>query len=1362
MGQTFSLLVFRVGLVLSRRFQKENENKADLVVAHKAFQSFWCFFCRLCADEGYVVEAIVNIFPHPPPLVVVEPGTKMTMDEYEEHNTQDISQLDTTGSFRRNYDGSGNNPQRPWLGQGGRPYGNITGYKRTNIEFPPAREIIVAINKRVRFSPAPNYTNSLPPWIAFVAIHDFFRSDTGRGEDGDGIEHPTWNVHSSYLDQQVLYGFNEKTAKMIRTFKDGKLKPDAIADQRLTRLRQPLAILALFNRNHNYICEQLKARYGYRFRTDEELYHQARLINNICYISIILRDYAGSILGHIPKKGTSVPDPRGKFFTPKGMHLTMEFLFLYHFHPTVPESVPSLVKLQQRAEVGDSSNPLNLDATLLEIVSSPSGRFGPNNCPDFLIPHDIAALERSRGAGLGGWNDFLESIGRKRLKKFSQFSSDLEIRDILSKSYAHPDDVELLVGLTCHDPSHRGWGAPEILGESILSDAFGSIVNDRFYTTDYTPENYTEWGFQYGDEMSLAQLINQFTGVSLPPTIDTGKIVGLRDVGKADKYNRFPLGIKNELVKYYAQYHYYLNERQRVAGQSVFRIHLGMSGVMVRDHQAGKYYIQAPLDVLEREATVRKRFHFTKVSDYISGPDPRCPITLYASGRDHEVSRGFIEAVLAYRRPFMWDGCQEALSELFSEWEGRSSLDWRECVQQAGNRCCWKYLFDLTPTNEMLDRFHKGLAYVETDSSVLNWYSRKQFEDDYQTREDTKYVKTSRFYPFYLELAKEFGIKPSHVPIVLAFVATGNPLAIFSVYPLITFLHLRYDWYGKDLMKELQKSPHTSNFIMNNQLLDGFFWESLRLWPVPQYLNKIAKRDFPLPSSEGYFKIQKGDVLLCDLQSCFRDPKVFENADKFDPTRFLRKPELKEEIWPFGWLPNQANPYGCAARSSQDSDMLWKVVVSRLVATLTFEYIDKERVAVGPDFQDDFRTIFGEKSVEPLFKCRIMNVRPNPMAPSVVLEKIPEMDGIRTRKKFLSRMKDAVVKKKKNCCPFLSSAPQNGSNSDEEDNEEEDEEEELRNTGKRSFLALSNLSLNGGQNHTFGRRDHPDLVPLVFGYGGLPLEYQANSFAGYQAVVEQKLDGVCIQVQVTLDQEVVCFGEEQLFEKTGKTGKIAELTWHQLRHLQVTTTNPYNPSCPYPTRETIPLLSDVLKILSGKMLVVVEVVNFHANSPGDNKGRVVAKVILDSKMTQTCLLLSNDIVILESAKSFSSHTFHCGVHAIKNQNRGFLAEASAKWFQEGETGIIFNDPFEQHISDSSFADWLIRSQTVAGKLKTSAVSIDSTFLSATRLRQFASQGYIVGVTCSPTSSIPEQDNFLDFLSKNRRGWGTTKAEWWPR
>lgn len=68
----------------------------------------------------------------------------------------------------------------------------------------------------------------------------------------------TINDTSSYLDLSPLYGNNLEDQTNMRTFKDGKLKPDCYNERRILALPPGVSVLLImFNRFHNNAAEQL-------------------------------------------------------------------------------------------------------------------------------------------------------------------------------------------------------------------------------------------------------------------------------------------------------------------------------------------------------------------------------------------------------------------------------------------------------------------------------------------------------------------------------------------------------------------------------------------------------------------------------------------------------------------------------------------------------------------------------------------------------------------------------------------------------------------------------------------------------------------------------------------------------------------------------------------------------------------------------------------------------------------------------------------------------------------------------------------------------------------------------------------------
>ena len=69
---------------------------------------------------------------------------------------------------------------------------------------------------------------------------------------------PNISTTSSYLDLSPLYGSNQAEQDTVRTYQDGKLKPDCYTEYRLGAFPPGVGVLLLcFNRFHNYAVGQL-------------------------------------------------------------------------------------------------------------------------------------------------------------------------------------------------------------------------------------------------------------------------------------------------------------------------------------------------------------------------------------------------------------------------------------------------------------------------------------------------------------------------------------------------------------------------------------------------------------------------------------------------------------------------------------------------------------------------------------------------------------------------------------------------------------------------------------------------------------------------------------------------------------------------------------------------------------------------------------------------------------------------------------------------------------------------------------------------------------------------------------------------
>ena len=261
----------------------------------------------------------------------------------------------------RSGDGSGNNFIFPKLGAANMPYAKSVAPRTVRPGALPDPELIFdAIYAREKFKPNPNKVSSIFFDWASLVIHDLFQTD-----------HHDFNISktSSYLDLSTLYGDVQEEQDQIRTFKDGKLKPDCFSESRLLAFPPACGVmLIMLNRWHNYVVENLAAinengrftkpsgrdRMGQPLspeqleaawkKYDNDLFQTGRLITCGMYINITLYDYLRTIVNLNRSNTTWTLDPRmdkPKQFandgTPRGVgnQVSAEFNLCYRWHSAI-------------------------------------------------------------------------------------------------------------------------------------------------------------------------------------------------------------------------------------------------------------------------------------------------------------------------------------------------------------------------------------------------------------------------------------------------------------------------------------------------------------------------------------------------------------------------------------------------------------------------------------------------------------------------------------------------------------------------------------------------------------------------------------------------------------------------------------------------------------------------------------------------------------------------------------------------------------------------------------------------------------------------------------------------------------------
>jgi hypothetical protein len=426
-------------------------------------------------------------------------------------------------------DGRGNAAGYPAVGMGWTKYNVLKKSERALGPLdnrPPASDIFAKLFERKKFIPHPNNINTFFFHFATLITHDLFWT-----KEGD----LSVNTASSYLDLQPLYGRTEDEVKIIRTGQLGLIRPDYFASIRVAfSLPGVGVLLVLFSRNHNFIAKTLLERNeNGRFDStkyspkelDEELFQTARIINGGCYYNLIFTDYIRTILG-VPYNSEFFLDPvmdPPAFGEHHGNHNSIEFSYVYRWHNAIGEIDAGLVRgLLEAAHPDGIKLPIEKGLPIYNHKGKPmirkehgfddaelayeinrsmghvAGHPGAFNIPQIFKNIEVYGINQGRQENIHvpSLNEYRAFLKLKTYTKFEDINDNKDVTAALRDLYRHVDDVELYPGLIAEQTKLQGTAFPFTGTTGLLVDAVNVFRNDRFITTDFTPERVTEWGYK--------------------------------------------------------------------------------------------------------------------------------------------------------------------------------------------------------------------------------------------------------------------------------------------------------------------------------------------------------------------------------------------------------------------------------------------------------------------------------------------------------------------------------------------------------------------------------------------------------------------------------------------------------------------------------------------------------------------------------------------------------------------------------------------------------------------------------------------------------------------------------------------------
>jgi hypothetical protein len=500
----------------------------------------------------------------------------------------------------RTADGTYNDLGKPLMGSSGTRFGRNVPPRYTYPDPPPAildpdpRVISRQLLTRERFQPATGLNVLAAAWLQFM-IRDWFshgksekenpwvievlpddpwpgdrpitilrtRRDPTRTPD-EANDPPTFiNTETHWWDGSQLYGSDEEHQRRVRAGKDGKLLLDADGMLPAPMLAQSaeepgwwlgLALfLTLFAREHNAICDRLRAEYP--SWSDEDLFQRARLINAALLAKIHTVEWTPGILDHPTTHaamrgnwwglaGERVANVFGRVSesevisgivgSPTNHHtadysLTEEFAAVYRMHPLTPDDFvfrsaangQKLRDLTFRDLAGKNVQPVLAETAMADLLYSfgtgHPGAIVLHNFPRFLqeyqrpdgILQDLAATDimRTREQGVPRYNQFRRLLQRPPVTSFEEITDNPVWAQEMRRVYKGDlERVDLMVGLYA-EKRPEGFGFSETAFRVFALMASRRLKSDRFFTTDFTPGVYTPAGMDWLARNSMSSVL---------------------------------------------------------------------------------------------------------------------------------------------------------------------------------------------------------------------------------------------------------------------------------------------------------------------------------------------------------------------------------------------------------------------------------------------------------------------------------------------------------------------------------------------------------------------------------------------------------------------------------------------------------------------------------------------------------------------------------------------------------------------------------------------------------------------------------------------------------------------------------------
>jgi hypothetical protein len=382
-----------------------------------------------------------------------------------------------------------------------------------------------------------------------------------------GSQPPTFvNVETPWWDASQIYGTSPEGQRMRRAGQDGKLLLGP--DGRLVLPEDPALnpslipgwwlglnmMVTVFMREHNAICDALKMEYPNW--SDDELFQRARLIVSALTAKIHTVEWTPAIICHPTtvaalnvnwwgvasekvrkafgriSKSEVISGIPGSATDHYGVpySLTEEFTIVYRMHPLTPDDYELRAaadgRLLAEKTFRDIAGPAAQDITAAFALGDLFYSFGTaypgaivlNNYPKFLqefqrpdhpdVFMDIAAIDvlRAREFGVPRYNQFRRLLHLKAAASFEELTGETTMAAKLRTLYGDIERVDTIVGMFA-EQRPKGFAFSDTAFRIFILMASRRLNSDRFFTRHFTPDVYTQTGYDWVQTNTMASVL---------------------------------------------------------------------------------------------------------------------------------------------------------------------------------------------------------------------------------------------------------------------------------------------------------------------------------------------------------------------------------------------------------------------------------------------------------------------------------------------------------------------------------------------------------------------------------------------------------------------------------------------------------------------------------------------------------------------------------------------------------------------------------------------------------------------------------------------------------------------------------------